>query len=216
MRESCLENDLGFGLGQSPMAAGEAYVRAFERALTARGVPFAYAGGETLEWSAEGASWVVVATAGGVKREFFASMRALRKQGLLVTIGPTVPDRDGSMRLMPSPHDARGLEVEPLHDVARADALVARRIEELALPTYPVDPPDAYACVHEDASGAPRVVFLLNPTGADVLAKVSLPSVHRLVDLLNGDAVVRAGGAFEVTVESRSVRMFEVGGGQPA
>jgi beta-galactosidase len=212
MRESCLEDDLGFELGQSPMAAGEAYVRAFERALTARGVPFAYAGGETLEWSVDGASWVVAATAGGVKREFFASLRALRKDGIVVTIGPTVPDRDGSMRRMDTPHDARGLEVEPLDDVARADALVARRIEELSLPTYPVDPPDAYASVHEDASGAPRVVFLMNPTAADVLAKVSVPGAGKLVDLLKGDTVVRAAGAFEVTVESRSVRMFEVGG----
>ena len=61
--ESCLEDD--FGLGEIAPIIGEQYVRAFERALLARGVPFAYAGGETLETSTHGASWIVCTTAGG-------------------------------------------------------------------------------------------------------------------------------------------------------
>src|SRR5690606_20421827 len=64
--ESCLEDD--FGLGEVAPIVGESFLRAFERALLARGVPFAYAGGGSLEASARAASWVICTTAGGVKR----------------------------------------------------------------------------------------------------------------------------------------------------
>ena len=57
------------------------------------------------------------------------------------------------MRPLRAPHDVTGLEVEPLDDGARADALVAKRIEELGLPAFPVDPDDVKMTVHEDADG---------------------------------------------------------------
>jgi beta-galactosidase len=102
-RESCLEDDLGLGI--SPAALGEAYLRAFERALFARGVPFAYAGGESLEQSLRGASWVIAVLAGGVKGTVLTQLREARMEGARVTVGPSIPDRDGAMRLLTSPHD---------------------------------------------------------------------------------------------------------------
>ncbi len=208
-QESCLEDELG--LGEVATIAGEAYLRAFERALNARGVPFAYAGGDSVQVSTRGAQWIVCATAGGIKEEFFTFLRAAREAGARVTIGPHVPDRDGAMRLLGSPHDVRGLEVEPLDDVARADALVGRRIEELALPTYPVDPADAHFSVHEDATGAPKVAFVLNPTAGKVSARVALGGATALVDLLRADArIAKASGSFTVEVPPRTVRMFAV------
>ena len=206
-RESCLENDLG--LGEVATIAGEEYLRAFERALRARGVPFAYAGGETVEESTSGAQWIVVATVSGVKPELIASLRSAAKRAR-VTIGPSVPARDGNMRLLAKPLDVSGLELEPLEDVARADALVARRIEELGLPTYPVDPADAHACVHEDERGVPRVVFLMNPTDRDLVTSVALPGVASLVDELRPGRIARVSGAFEVPLEARTIRMFTV------
>jgi beta-galactosidase len=208
-RESCLENDLG--MGAVATVAGEDYLRAFERALRGRGVPFAYAGGETVEESTQGAQWIVVATVAGLKPELVASLRAVSERAR-VTIGPSIPERDGNMRKLDAPHDVRGLELEPLDDVARADALVAKRIEELSLPTYPVDPPEAFVCVHEDASGAPKAVFLMNPTPRELVAKVALPGVGALRDVLLGGSarIPRSSGAFEVTLDERSVRMFAV------
>jgi beta-galactosidase len=206
-RESVLENDLG--MGTISTMAGEAYLRAFERALGARGVPFAYAGGEAIDDSVKGASWLIVATAGGVKPEVFSSLRAIAARAK-VTIGPSIPERDGSMRRLRAPLDATGLEIEPLDDITHADALVARRIEELALPTYPVDPHGAYVCVHEDEAGAPRVAILMNPMAHEVTAKVALPGVSTLVDVLKDGRIARSAGAFEVPLESRGVRMFAV------
>jgi beta-galactosidase len=209
-RESVLERD--FGLGEAPVIAAEAYLRAFERALHARGVPFAYAGGETVEHSTAGAQWVVCATGAGLKPHVVDSLHAVREAGAVVTMGPRVPTLDGSMRPLRRPMDVAGFEIEALDDIARADVLVARRIDELHLPTWPVDAPGVHVTVHEDAAGVPRVVFVMNPTADEVVARISLAGVNALVDLLGEGRVARAGGAFEVTVPSRVVRIMAVEG----
>jgi beta-galactosidase len=211
-RESCLEDD--FGLDMAPTLSGEAYMRAFERALSFRGVPFAFAGGESLESSLVGASWIVCVLAGGVKASVLAQLQAATENGAIVTIGPSIPDRDGSMRRLASPHDASGLEIEPLDDATRADALVARRIEQLGLPTFLVDPGDAFLTVHEDASGIAKVAFVMNPTANELVAKVAIRRATALVDALPprraGGRIPRAAGSFEVAMNPRSVRMFAI------
>ena len=212
--ESCLEDD--FGLGEVAPIVGESYVRTFERALLARGVPFAYAGGESLEMSIVGASWIVCATAGGLKADVLGSLRAAKERGIFVTVGPRIPTRDGAMRLLARPHDARGLELEALEDPARADVLVARRIDELKLPAYPVDLPDVHVAIHEDEAGVPRVAFVMNPTAKPVTATVGLGKARALVDLLPRPRAVNrlepqlGTGAFVVEVPARTVRLFSM------
>lgn len=212
--ESCLEDD--FGLGEIASIVGESFVRAFERALLARGVPFSYAGGESLEMSIVGAAWIVCTTAGGLKPEVLTALRDARGRGIEVTIGPRVPERDGAMRVLAVPHDVRDLEVEPLDDPARADLLVAHYVEKLALPAYPVDVPEVHVALHEDESGAPRVAFVMNPTDQPVVATVGLRRLSVIVDLLPRPRAVNriephAGtGAFVVEIPARSVRMFAV------
>ena len=90
-RESCLEENFEDGAGSAATIVGESYLRAFERALWARGVPFTYAGGESLDVSTKGADWIICATPGGVKAEFVASLRAASESGARVTIGPSLP-----------------------------------------------------------------------------------------------------------------------------
>ncbi len=217
--ESCLEDDFGLNDepdGIAPPIAGESFVRQFERALMARGVPFAYAGGEALAGSIEGASWVVCTTAGGLKRDLLETLRDARARGLTrVTIGPTVPHRDGSMRVLDRPHDISGLELEALEDPARADALVAKYVEELGLPTFAVDPPTVFVAVHEDADGIPRVAFVMNPEPTAVLATVGLgANVHTLKDLLprtREPARIEARpGGFMIEIPARTARMFAI------
>jgi beta-galactosidase len=192
--------------------AAEAYLRAFERALHARGVPFAYAGGETVALSTEGAQWIVCASAGGLKPHLVESLHAARRRGAIVTMGPRAPELDGAMRPLKRPVDVAGFEIEPLDDLARADALVARRIDELGLPTWPVDPIDAHLAMHEDADGVPRIVFVMNPTAQDLPVRASLAGVDALVDALGEGRVTRTGGAFEVQAPARTVRMLAVEG----
>ncbi len=218
-RETCFED--GLGLDAPPTIEGEAYIRAFERALIARGVPFAYAGGESLEASVRRAEWIICVLSGGVKPSLLSQLRAAQRNGAIVTVGPKIPDRDGSMRRMATPHDASLLELEPLDDATRADALVAKRIEALGLPTFAVNPDDAYVTVHEDVRGTAKVAFVMNPTPNDLVAKVALPGAVALVDALRrrgGRAsasdlrIVRVAGSFEVPLDARSVRMFAIEG----
>jgi beta-galactosidase len=210
---SCLEDDLG--TGEIAAVAADKFLRAFERALIARGVPFAYAGGDSFAASTQGAKWLVCATAGGVKPELFDRMTSARAAGVVVTIGPKVPALDGHMRPLEAPFDVSQIEVEPLEDAARVDALVAKRIEELKLPTYPVDPENVFVTVHEDAAGAPRVVMVMNPGTQSVTCSVAVPAVRTMQDAIvhgphAGQRIGRDAGAFRVEVPGRTVRMFEV------
>ena len=210
-RESCLEDDFDGGDEPAPLV-GEGYVRAFERALLRRGVPFAYAAGETFEESIADAKWIVCATAGGVKRELISDLRAASRRGIKVTIGPRMPDRDGSFRKLSSAYDAKGLEIEPLSDVSRADALVAKRIEDLELPTFTCDPADVFVAVHDDASGAPRVVFVMNPTSEARDAHIAISGVTSLVDAIPNDfgPILWETGGARVPLGPRCVRMLIV------
>lgn len=238
--ESCLEDDLGLTHDvpadeavttttdptTAPVFApaapilGESFIRSFERALLARGVPFAYAGGDALSVSIEDASWVVCTTVGGLKRDVLDTLRdAQARSGTRVTIGPAVPRRDGSMRRLDRPHDVSGFEVEALDDPGRADALVARYIEELDLPSYPVDPASVFVAIHEDAEGTPRVVFVMNPEREEVLATIGLGvwggrRPKGLVDLLprtrEGSRVDPSAGGFVVEIPGRTVKIFRI------
>jgi beta-galactosidase len=213
--ESCFEDpftdDVDTSRERAPTLVAESFLRAFERALLARGVPFAYAAGESLTESTHGASWVVCATAGGLKADVFGQLRARVQKGCVVTIGPEVPTRDGSFRALSKPHDVTGLELETLADEARADALVARRIEELKLPTYPVDPDEIQVSVLEDEQGRARLVFVMNPLPSTTTGRMSLGAAQHLDEVFPGDGVlIRSGGAFDVAVAGRSVRIFAV------
>ncbi len=166
--------------------------------------------------STVGASWIVCTTAGGLKADLLTSLREAKERGIVVTIGPHVPHRDGAMRELPKPHDVQGLEVEPLEDPSHADALVGRRIDELELPAFPVDPPDIHVTLHEDSQGVPRVAFVMNPTAENVAATVGFGGLARaLVDLLprpRAKSRLEPGssGAFVVEVPARTVRIFAV------
>jgi hypothetical protein len=153
----------------------------------------------------------VCASAGRLKAELLDSLRAARKAGILVTMGPSVPELDGPGRSPERPAAAAsGFEIEPLEDVAQADTLVAHRIDELELPTWPVDPPDAHVAVHEDEHRAPRVVFVMNPTPIDLVVRASLAGIETLVDAIGEGRIARSGGAFELPVPARAVRMMVV------
>jgi ribosomal protein S12 methylthiotransferase accessory factor YcaO len=140
----------------------------------------------------------------------------VQRGGAHVTVGPTVPDRDGSMRRLGELHDARGLEVFPLADIPQVDALVARRIDELGLQTHTLrpSPDETFLCVHDDAEGRPLVAFVMNPSRHDVDVTVTIglkldPAVA-LEDALTGARIRRTAGAFEVRIPARTARMFVV------
>jgi beta-galactosidase len=216
-RERCVEDDLGTG---SPLAVeADTFARAFEGALEARGVPFAVIGGEDRDVSLGDARWLVCATSGGLKPELFERLVEAKARGALVTLGPVEPRFDGAFRPLDVPFDLSRLgedrHLAPVTgDVpAEAAAAVARAIEMLDLPTYACDPEGIFVTVHEDASGAARVLFVLNPSDRDVVARVSAGLERtRATDMID-DAVFEArSGTLEVRMKPRTVRMLHLGG----
>ena len=218
-RESAAEHDLG--LGYAPGIEADGFARAFEQALEARGVPFAYVGGEDRDVSLGGARWIVCATSGGLNPELYRLLLQEVDRGARVTLGPREPLFDGAFRPLPEPFDlARlrgGQEAVPVlvgDDPASADAAVAQAVDALGLPTHACDPDGVFATVHEDAAGRARVLFLINPGDADVVAKVALhggAAPSRAVDVLDEGVFPAHKGALEVRLTPRTVRMLALG-----
>lgn len=213
-RERCIEAELGLGY---PLAIeADRFVTAFEQGLEARGVPFAHIGGEDRDVSLAGASWLVCATSGGLEPELAASLTKAANAGAVVTLGPRMPAFDGAFRPLAAPFSPEALRPRPssipsfVHDdPASVDDAVARAIAELELPTFACDPDGVFATVHEDRQGEARVLFVLNPGDADVLARVASRGLRgRAVDVLDGTTVEAVHGAFEVRMLRRTVRMM--------
>lgn len=202
-REACLEDDLGLGY---PLAIeADTFARSFEQALDARGVPWALAAGEDRSVSIAGAQWIICATSGGFSGALIEALREARGRGVRVTLGPRPLTRDGSLR--PLEVD---LDVELVHgsDPAAADEAVARALEALELPRYPSDPDGIYATVHENDAGEARVVFVINPSDVDHVARVTIGVDAAWRDALDGDETRSEAGVLELRVRPKTVRMM--------
>jgi beta-galactosidase len=206
-RERCLEDALGL---DGPVALeGEAFLHAFEESLEVRGVPFAFVGGEDADVALTGARWVIVACSGGLEPRLLTPLRRVIEAGGRVTLGPRRPVRDGSLRLLPAPLDLEAIQLldAPLAP-SRVDALVARAIDDLQLPCFACDPDSLVACLHEDPQGLPRALFVLNPTSADVVGRVSVPGITRALDALDEQTFRADQGVLELRVPARSGRLL--------
>jgi beta-galactosidase len=213
-RERVSEHDLGLGY---PLAVeADAFTRTLEQALEARGVPFAQIGGEDREISMEGARWILCATAGGLHPGLFHLLENAAQAGARVTIGPREPAFDGALRPLKEPLDPSRLRgtgppapIILADDPAAVADAVSRAVVDLALPAYPCDPDGVFATVHEDEAGRPRVLFLINPGDADVIARTAVgAATTRAVDVLDDTTYEARRGALEVRLKPRTVRML--------
>ncbi|MEZ4293858.1 MAG: hypothetical protein R3B70_02695 [Polyangiaceae bacterium] len=217
-RERCIEDDLGTG---SPLGIEvDTFLRAFEQALDARGVPFCIV--ESLADSAPlaDASWLICATSGSLSPALFDRLAAAQSRGAAVSFGPQKPTFDAGFRPLTAPFAWEALRESPQEvplfvdpTPAAVDNAVSRAIESLGLPTFACDPHGLLATVHEDSEGTPRVLFLVNPTDADVVCQVSIPgtTAREARDLLKDETIPLSHGAIEARVPEKTVRMFRLG-----
>jgi beta-galactosidase len=206
----------------------------FESALEVRGVPFAHVGGEDREVSLDGAAWIICATSGGMNPDLWKRLEGAAQAGTRITIGPRLPVFDGAFRALGQPFDVDRLRFTApnpeslpggprvalphphlaalVEDVpAAADAAVSRAIDELSLPTYACRPESVFATLHEDTSGEPRVVFVLNPGDSDVVATVTVGArILHAADALEDERFDVQNGVLEVRMKPRTVRMIAV------
>ncbi len=205
-REACFEDDLGLGY---PLAIeADTFVRSFEQALEARGVPYAHASGEDRDIVLTGARWIVCATSGGFSDALAARLAEAAASGARVTMGPRPRRFGGSMQALGAEDPLAGVEVLEASDPASADAAVSQALETLALPSYASDPDGIQVTVHHDEADELRVVFVINPTESDLVARVTLGLDAPWRDLLDGGTTRSTDGLLELRVKPLTVRML--------
>lgn len=205
-REGCLEDDLGLGY---PVAVeAEGFLRSFEEALDDRGIPYAFVGGELKAAALEGASWIVCATSGALSSELISEFAAAGARGAQVTIGPRVPCFDGAWKPTASASLPEGFELLARHDPGTVDALVARVAATHDLPRFACDPNMIHATAHEDADGILRVVFVINPTSEEVVARVTVGVDQSWLDGMSGSSFRSIQGVLEARMKRHSVRLL--------
>jgi beta-galactosidase len=212
-RETAVEDELGLGY---PLAVevGD-FVHSFERALEARGVPFAVVGTDKPAFAGD-VRWLLCASSGALEQTVFERLSAARANGVHITLGPRLPLFDETFQLRSSPYDVQQLgangRLGPLvRDAAEAASAVGQAVDLLGLPTNACDPSDVLVTVHEDATGQARVFFVLNPTDRHVAARVRCGfGASRVVDTLDDTEFGVVSGVLEVAMRPRAVRMLKV------
>jgi len=213
-QETCFEDD--FGLGGRVASEVDAFVVAFEQALSARGVPFAHIDGETATVALSGARWIICPTAGGVEPGLWALLRQYHRDGARVTIGPRVPVRDASLRPLLEPLDPSGFDLvamsgpHPEVDGAVVAAQVDDAVRTLDLPVWTVSPNTVSVAVHEDAQNQPRVLFVMNPTPANENVTIPFKRSATLIDLVDESRHPCGPNGALVFVPARTVRMLRI------
>ncbi|MBW2459199.1 MAG: hypothetical protein JRI68_32175, partial [Deltaproteobacteria bacterium] len=100
------------------------------------------------------------------------------------------------------------VELVARSDPATADAAVSRAVEALDLPSYSCDAEGIHATVHHDRAGNLRVVFVINPTERDQVARVALGCDGEFRDPIDGGGTRAESGVLEVRARPQTVRMM--------
>lgn len=202
-----------FDLGAPFALDTEHFLRWFEQKLDALRIPFAFVGGDLVDYSLAQAKWTIIACAGGLERAILESAMRGLKAGRCVSIGPHLPQRDealvpreppGALRPSFMPDFPVLLEQEP----ARLEVAFERALRYLDLPRLDATPSELHVTVHQDASAVPRVLCVINPTSDPVRGRVGAVGASAADDLLDGSTFHASVAGFELEVAARSVRML--------
>jgi len=208
-RDACVEDD--FGLGSPRAVETASFLRELERGLERLGVPFAYSGSDTFERALSRSRWVLVASSGALKPELVDRVMQARAGGRAVSFGPYLPERDAAFHPLARPPGPGGDERVPLVVPAGPEELapaLERICKSLSLPALAVPPAPARVTLHVDASGRPRVAFVINAEQSSTTVRLSLPELRGATDLLDGAHFRGSRSTLEIPIEPLAVRML--------
>jgi beta-galactosidase len=208
---TCFEDELDLG---SPRAVETSqFVQALERALERARVPFAFSSDDVARHSLKNAAWTLVVCPGALDARLLDRIDRARARGVQVTFGPHAPRFDATFRALErAPDRLRAGSVPALvpFDEAAIGQTVLRAKKALDLPTVGVEPDTAFATLHVDRRGRPRVLFVINPTDREVVARVDAGGTARATDLIDGLTVRASVGTFQIGLGARTTRMLEL------
>jgi len=209
--EACFEDD--FGMGSPVVIEAWQFVKRLEAALSAERIPYAVVAGDLAEQALEQGQWTVLACAGGLEREIRDSLVRAQRAGRAISVGPHPVERDAIFQPLSEPFRIPDGGAVPtqlgLDDAAIREAVRAAKAS-LELPSIACSPEGISVTVHHDEAGQARVAFLINPSTRAVRAELSLPSIARVVDALDGSEFRAKQGEFELPLPPQTVRMFEL------
>ncbi|MBN8612299.1 MAG: beta-galactosidase [Deltaproteobacteria bacterium] len=215
--EASSEDELGF---EGPIQVlWWKMVARFAEALSARNVPYVLLDGDVPEARLRSFRAIIVPSFDFASPQRWRAITQFAADGGLVVHGPAMPRLDETFTPRPFevPRDAQRVLVDRDEDAfAAVDALIARA-PELVLDVT-ASPSAIEVTVHEDGRGAPRVIFVMNPTKEAVRAVVTRSGAWgdsgtghswKLEDRMSGERFT-FGTSVELSLPAASLRMLEV------
>lgn len=195
-----------FGFGHAVQITWWKTLSSLAAALTKANVAYEIVDSESDRLA--GYDVVIAPTFEFVNAERWRKLEIAARLGASVIYGPTLPSRDDRME----PHAFQsipGARRVLLDQRADVDTL-ASELSALLGRTLSVDLP-LEATLHRDRSGAPKMLFLMNPTDAPVTASLRCGDAMRLIDVLNDEVFdVPSGEAFDIQTKKLQCRLFRV------
>jgi beta-galactosidase len=215
--DAVVEDDFGFGEPRAVETA--AFLRKLEQALDHVGIPYAFAGSDSLEYALTRARWVVIGCAGMLEPALVERIERARREGVAVSFAPYAPEVDTSFRPLAEKPEALPDDPVPLCLPADEDGLtraLSRVQERRALNALSFEPKTLRVTYHADDSGTPRVGFVINPEASPATARLELPGLVGVFDLLDGNTFHATGNSVEVALPPESVRFLALDVAPPA
>lgn len=215
--EACSEDDLGF---EGPVQVlWWKMIARFADALSARNVPYVIVDGDVNEARLRSFRVLVVPSYEFASPARWRAIAQLAADGVHVVHGPAMPrlDETSSPRPFEVPRDAVRVLVDRDEDALAAVDAMLEKFPELAL-ELAVSPPELELTVHEDERGAPRVIFVMNPTKEPVRAELTRrgawaagdpAQAWELEDVMSGEKVSLTDKA-AIDLAGASLRMLRV------
>ncbi len=208
---SCDEGEFDLG---APVALETArFIDCFVDCFEARGIAYAFTGGDLIEDALDDASWLIIPCPGALEPRLRDVAWNAIEAGRAITLGPFEPTRDPTFRLWQQGNARRLPQTSPvptLVGASRGDASAAviRAVEHLSIPERRADDPRLQLELH---SGDTRdVLFVINPMNTAITSKVAVGDARRVDDALEDRRLTIKGGEVEVQLSAHSVAMLDL------
>ncbi|HEX4338652.1 MAG TPA: beta-galactosidase [Polyangiaceae bacterium] len=196
------------------LAEARAFMTTVEKLLDEKRVPYEFVSAEGAERSLGDARWTIVVCPGALDPTLTSAIAQHAFGGKAVSVGPRAPERDAhflatSARL-PTLAQTPAPQLLP-RGPSTLSELIATTLTDLRIAPLAAEPEAIRTTLHVDTEGRPRALFVINATGDELVAKVSVAGAKTASDPMSGEAMKVDDGNVSVVVPARTVRLLALG-----